>query len=252
MPSKWSWLALGAGAYVAFALSLFPAATAIRLLAPPELGLVGVQGTLWSGSAAVGSIAGLAVRDVRWTVRAWPLLIGRLGGRFAAELDDGFVDAELAASGRTLRLTDLRASTSLPTLRQLLPIQGIEGVASATLATLELRDGWPVSVVGELQLAQLQTAPLIATRNAGLIPLGDYEVRFTDTGGQGVAAEVRDTGGPLEVAGTLTLDLERRYTLDALVEPRPGAPQALIDGLAVMTADPDAEGRRRLQMNGSL
>lgn len=252
MPSRWSWVALGAGAYIAFALSLFPAATALRWFAPPELNLVGVQGTVWSGAAAVGSVAGLAVRDVRWNLRPWPLFLGRVGARFEAQLDDGFVNAEIAASPSSVELRDVRASTSLPMLRALLPIEGMQGLANATFSAVELRNGWPTRIVGELRLAQLQAEPLIPMANIRVIPLGDYEVRFDDTGGEGVAAEFRDSGGPLEVSGTLTMDLERRYALDALVEPRPGAPQALLDGLAVMTSDPDTDGRRRLQLTGSL
>ena len=252
MPSKWSWVALGAGAYVAFALSLFPAATAVHWLAPPQLELAGIQGTVWSGSAAVGSVAGLAVRDLRWSLRPWPLFLGRIGGRFEAELDDGFVNAELNVGSNTVRLSDVRASTSLSTLHRLLPIQGMQGLASVALASLELQNGWPTRVVGELNLAQLQAEPLMPSANVRLLPLGDYAVRFNDTGGEGLAADFRDTGGPLEVAGTITMDLERRYALDALVAARPGAPQLLLDGLAVMTSEPDADGRRRLQMTGSL
>ncbi len=252
MPSQWSWVALGAGAYVAFVLSSVPAATALRWFAPPELDLVGVEGTIWAGSAAAGAVAGLAVRDVHWRLRPWPLLLGRVGADVDAQLDDGFVEARVAAAGSSVRLSDLRASTSLPTLRRVLPIQGMQGLASATLAALELRDGWPTRVVGVLRLAQLQAEPLMPIPNVRLVPLGDYEVRFNDSEGAGIAAEFRDTGGPLEVTGTLTLDLERRYTLDALVEARPNAPQPLVEGLAAMTSEPDAEGRRRLEMTGTL
>jgi len=36
------------------------------------------------------------------------------------------------------------------------------------------------------------------------------------------------------------------------LKPRPDAPQELVDGINVMTTEPDAEGRRRLMLNGSL
>ena len=61
-----------------------------------------------------------------------------------------------------------------------------------------------------------------------------------------------DNGGPLEVAGTVNIDDTRTYALDALVEPRAGAPESLVEGLKIMTAEPDAEGRRRLNLTGSL
>ena len=48
------------------------------------------------------------------------------------------------------------------------------------------------------------------------------------------------------------MDDARTYAIDALVEPRAGAPEMLVEGLKIMTAEPDAEGRRRLNLTGSL
>jgi len=44
----------------------------------------------------------------------------------------------------------------------------------------------------------------------------------------------------------------RAYFLDGLIKPRADAAQELVDGLNVIASDPDAEGRRRLMLNGSL
>ncbi len=154
---------------------------------------------------------------------------------------------------RRVRLAELRASVALPTLRALLPLQGMEGVANVSLASLHIENGWPTTAVGELKLGQLQVAPLMPTGQPGLIALGDYDVQFTEGPDEGIAAQLKDTGaGPLEVSGSLRLDRERRYALDALIKPRPGAPAALVDGLNVMAEEPDASGRRRLTLTGSL
>jgi len=147
----------------------------------------------------------------------------------------------------------VRASTSLPTLRNLLPLAGMRGVAGLKLSTLDVdvAKGWPTKVVGDLTLAQLETPPLMPTGARRVVPLGDYVVHFLD-GANAVNATFNDTGGPLEVTGTLALTAARGYTLDGLIKPRADAPQELVDGLQVMTADPDAEGRRRLMLTGSL
>lgn len=250
--SKWSWLALGAGAYIAFALALFPAATAYSWFAPAEVQMVGVAGTVWSGGAELASVGGVAFREMRWRVRAWPLVVGRLSGTFEARLADGFVNGALAATPRYVEFTDLRASLGLPELQRVLPLRGVEGVASVVLERLRLEGGWPTQVVGSLRLGQLRAEPFIPTGQPGLIPLGDYEVTFGETQGEGLAATFRDTGGPLEVTGTLRVDRARQYTLDALTQARPGAPEPLLQGLEVMAAEPDAAGRRRLTLTGSL
>jgi hypothetical protein len=88
VPNKWSWIALGAGAYAAFVVATFPAATAYRWLAPPEVRLASVDGTVWSGTAALGSMPGLPLRDIRWNLSALPLLLGRDPKRGGSETGD--------------------------------------------------------------------------------------------------------------------------------------------------------------------
>src|SRR5690606_26983266 len=124
MPGTRSWIALGAGAYLAFVLATFPAGVAYRWFAPPELALIGIDGTVWSGRAALGSVAGLALRDVGWRLAPWRLLLASAGGQAEARLADGFVATEFSAGLRRVTLTDLRASTSLPVLQALLPVDG--------------------------------------------------------------------------------------------------------------------------------
>jgi len=103
-----------------------------------------------------------------------------------------------------------------------------------------------------LKLAGIEAAPLISDGSGALMPLGDYTVTFVPAAAGQIAARVVDNGGPLEVTGTATLDTARAYMLDLLIEPRTGAPEMLVEGLKLTTSDPDAEGRRRLNLTGSL
>jgi general secretion pathway protein N len=248
----WRWVAVGIGAYLAFTLSSFPAGAAYAWFAPAGLQLAGVEGTLWSGRAAAGNVGDLALHDIRWSVHAWQLLLGRVAADLRAQLDEGFVAAQVKASRSRIALSDVRASTSLPTLRGLLPLAGLRGEANLTLSALEidLAKGWPTKVVGDLKLLQLETAPLVGPRGK-LVPLGNYVLRFGEGAGP-INATFNDTGGPLEVSGTIAVDAARAYTLDGLVKPRADAPQDLVDGLNVMLAEPDSEGRRRLTLSGTL
>lgn len=248
MKNRWSWLALGVGAYLAFALSTFPAGTAVSWFVPAPVALNGIQGTVWSGSAASGTIGGLLVQDVRWHVRAWTLLTGRVGANVEARLADGFLNTGITASTSRVQFNDLRGGTSLATLALMLPVRGMRGQASVALSSLELENGWPEHILGELKLAALE----IANGNSNSVPLGDYTVTFGEAPARSIAARFVDNGGPLEVAGTLVVNPAREYTFDALIKPRSGAPQQLVDGLNVMTAEPNSDGRRRLTLTGSL
>jgi general secretion pathway protein N len=242
------WLALGVGAYLAFALSTFPAGTAVRWFVPPPVALNGVQGTVWSGSAASGTIGDLSVQDVRWRLRPWTLLSGRVGANVEARFADGFLKTGITASTSRVQFDDFRGGTSLSTLALMLPVRGMRGQASVALSSLELENGWPEHILGELKLAALE----IANGNSKSVPLGDYTVTFGEAPARNIAARFVDNGGPLEVAGTVVVDAARMYTFDALIKPRDGASQQLVDGLNVMTSDPNSEGRRRLTLTGSL
>lgn len=249
--NRWSWVALGVGAYLAFALVSLPAGTVYRWFAPDNVQLAGIQGTLWSGRAAAGSFGNFVVQDLRWNVHPLPLLVLRLSADVETRLADGFVNTSVSAGPGGVTLSNLRASLSLPALRGVLPIGGTRGLASADFRELTLTDGWPTAAVGELRLAELETPPLVPGGNRQLIELGNYLVQFQESA-NGVSAAFNDTGGPLEVSGTLTLEPNRAYTLQGFVKPRPSAAEALVQGLEIMTGEPDESGRRSLTLTGSL
>jgi hypothetical protein len=128
----------------------------------------------------------------------------------------------------------------------------VRGQATAALSSLEIDNGWPSRALGEVKLAALEVAPFVPNGGAGMVPLGDYTLTFGDAPARSIAARFVDDGGPLEVAGTVVLNEKREYTFDALIKPRAGAPQQLVEGLKLMTADPNADGRYRLTLTGSL
>lgn len=254
MSSRLWWSALGLCAYLAFALAMLPAATVYRWFAPDALRLSGISGSVWHGRAALGSVPGLPVHGLQWQLDAWPLLLGRIVGHVDARLPDGFVNADATVSRGRIVLRNLRASTSLPTLSKLLPIRGTRGLVSLSLDRLRLLNGFPAAVVGTVRIDKLRVAPLVAGKNTGLIPLGNYIVKFGDASGSdaAVAATIHDTGGPLEVDATLRLTKDRHYKLDGRLRPRADASGELVQGLNLMTGSSDAKGFRPFNLDGSL
>jgi general secretion pathway protein N len=250
---RWTWWAVGLGAYLAFTLATFPAGTALRWFAPPGITFAGVAGTLWSGSAASCSARGFRADTLRWRVRPASLLLGRVSAAVEARIPDGFFAGNVTASPSGVRFGELRAATSIPALAGVVPlVRGVRGQASLALDTLVLENGWPVAATGEIKIAGLEAPPLVSNGSGALVPLGNYVVTFVPAPVGQLSARIVDDGGPLELNGTVSLDARRNYNIDALVEPRPGAPEMLVEGLAFITSDPDAEGRRRLNETGSL
>jgi general secretion pathway protein N len=244
---------LGVGAYIAFTLATFPAGAALRWFAPAGVTFAGVAGTLWSGSAANCSVGGFTAETVRWRVRPAALFLGRISADVEARIPDGFVAGNVSASPSRVRLRELRGATSLPALARVVSsLRGMRGQVTVALDSLVLANGWPQEAAGEIKLAGLETVPLIPNGSGALLPLGDYTVTFEPAAEGVLAARVVDNGGPLEVSGTAQIDAARAFVIDALVEPRAGAPEMLVEGLKFMSSEPDAEGRRRFNQSGTL
>jgi len=252
MPGKLSWLALGVGAYLAFALASIPAATAYRWLAPEELRLSAIQGTLWSGQAALGAVDAFPLHDIQWRLRPWTLFMAGLGGEVQTRLQDGFLTTEVSAGFRGTSFSNLRASTSLTSLTGILPLGGIQGSASANFTELRLRDGWPIDAVGQITLSELAVPPILPTRSNAVIPMGSYRITFGASGGQGLAGSFQDQGGPLEVNGSLRLGTDRGYVIEGVVRAKPEASVELVQGVEFMAGPADSSGMRPFNLTGSL
>src|SRR5690606_22914037 len=121
MPNRWSWIALGLGFYLAFALRALPASVALPWFLPPEVRVAGVDGPIWRGSAALVSVDNFAMRNVEWDVHGWPLLTLRLVADVRADLTEGFVATRIAATRDSVALDDTRLDTTLAALAPVLP-----------------------------------------------------------------------------------------------------------------------------------
>jgi len=260
VPVRKAWLAVAGAAYFVFLVASFPAATAHRWFAPEALYFDGVDGTIWTGSTDLASLPGMPMRELRWNLDALSLLLGRLSVQFEARLADGFVRGRVAVSPGTVGVRDLQASANLALLDGALSLGGVQGLASLNLLSLELEDGWPTAVTGTLRIEQLRVPPLMPSGGSPvLIPFGNLEVTLNGVAGRALLAVVRDSGGPLEVAADLALELVHPYSLAgavpsvaARVRERPDAPGELELPLDMLTVATDTEGWRTLDLDAWL
>ncbi len=247
-----AWVGLAAGVYVAATLALFPAGTAYRWFAPPQLEIAGIEGSIWRGRAALASIAGFGVYDLEWAVSPWSLLTGRLNARVQARQPDGFVNAEIFAGLSSIRIIDMQATTSLATIGHVVSMGDVQGLVSAQLAELELERGWPVRAIGQVRIANLETPLLMPSGPSDLIPLGNYVVQLIDSGTSEVRGTFEDQGGPVEVEGSFALSSDRTYELSGLVLPRPDAPQEIVQAMVFLAPEDGGTGRRVFELTGRL
>lgn len=245
MPVRW--IALAMVAYLAFAIALFPADVAHRWFAPGDIRLSGVQGSVWSGGAALGSAGPLGFHNVRWRVRPWSVLLARPEGRVETGLGDGFLQTDVRIGGSDIVLIGLTATCGLPALASVLPIAGIRGQVSFQLAELVLHDGWPAAARGQLRLGQLTVPSLVG---GDPIALGNFNVVLS--GADGLQGTFQDQSGPLEVRGSARLGAAGEYEINGLVRARPEADASLRRAVELLTGDPDDAGMRAFSFGGTL
>jgi len=209
----------------------------------------GVEGTLSSGQAAEIGVQGRPlVRDLAWTLRKLPLLLGRASFALSGGRDGQLVDgiASVVPSG-TLTLSDFKLVTPLKDGLSAAGYPGmpVEGQLGLDLGVLKLRKNWPEKALGTLTLKglgwKLGREPVL---------LGDYEA-VLDNETAGVKADIRSLTGTLEVTGQARFGNDRSYEMNLQMRPKPGAPP-MVGNLVANLGQPDTQGWYHLRRQGRL
>jgi hypothetical protein len=223
-----------------------PASWALRL-APGSVSCEQPAGTLWHGGCARLQAAGMAIGPVRWSLHALPLLIARIDAE--VESDDARLPGQARLALRTggrLDASTVRAQLTLsPELLPSFP-EGWQGQVRLDLATLSIAEGRLKSLQGTVDVASLrQLNPPMA--------LGSYELRFAPaaSAADAVAGTLRDTAGPLSVAGTLRYTASGGYEINGTVAARSDATPELTKAVEYL-GEADAQGRRQFSLAGTL
>src|SRR5690606_42131284 len=79
-------VAAGIAALVIGLVLTFPARIAYQWLAPAQVALSSISGSVWNGAAAQGSAAGLFLSDITWTFQPLSLLRLKAGYTVTAKI----------------------------------------------------------------------------------------------------------------------------------------------------------------------
>ena len=242
-------LIAGAIIYTIFLIALFPAPIAYKWLAPDSIELSGVQGRLWSGRATTGFLGDTEARNINWKFIPLDLFVGRITGKINMLLGDGFVETKASVTFGGLALRELRAAFDLQILEDFIPIGATQGTALAQIEHLVIEEGWPIKLIGELRLMELMVAPFIPS-GAALIPIGSFRLAFLDN--SKLEGAIEHLNGPLETSGNIELRPNQAYDIEIFVKALPDASQELLQGLELMTGEPNNLGFRAFNLAGSL
>lgn len=243
--SRKTLLFVGLLTFVAGFVMLFPARVAYDWFAPPVLQASGLEGTIWSGSAAEASAAGLYLRELKWRLRPLRLLTGKLAASVQASPSSGFLEADVAAGiGGDITLGNVNGSLPLGDFAAIARMPGLAGTASVQFEELRLRDGLPVSADGTLAVADL-VAPMIDPS-----PIGSYRAEFF-TDDNAVVASIEDVSGMFDLAASLTVSSDRNYQFIGKVAATDSTSEKLRQQLRFL-GSPNDRGQHDIRLEGQL
>jgi hypothetical protein len=248
-----AYILLGLLVYGAFLVMSFPAERAFVLLQSqlPMVRVAGVEGTAWSGRAAVIQIQNQSLQRVKWQFNPWGLFLARV--EFDLSFDgDGRKGSAMAGlrSDGTLALSNVDMQIPMVDVSQILNLGPVLG---------------PIELGGllEMQLSELTVLSTIIQsaegsvywRRAGVTEpltqaLGEFVAQLT-TEEDGVHAQVKDESGPLQLDGNFKLDSGGGYTFRASVAVRDQQQKMLVQGLQAL-GQRGADGRVVVEYSGQL
>ena len=200
---------------------MFPARVAYQLASSPFLAMNGITGTVWNGSAREFSTHGVYLRKLQWKIRPAGLLTGKAIYDVSGSPVSGFFESTIEISlGGTITLRGLSAALPLQMFERAVGISGLRGTANLRLEQLVLVKGRAAALDGTVEVVNL-VAPMVHRSS-----IGGFRAEFF-TQNDGIIGSIEDTDGVVDVAGTLTLSSDRRYSFLGYLSAKPETPEGM-------------------------
>jgi Type II secretion system (T2SS), protein N len=248
----WPIAVIGVVALLAVIIAALPASIVTHFL-PASVHAEDFSGSLWHGSAGKISVNARDAGALEWHLHPAALL----GMAVNADLHwvkVGFVmDGAVIMDRRGITARAVRGSGPIEDLRDLGVAAGWRGTANVNLTELKSDFSALMAAVGDIQVSNLAAAQV-----ADGADLGSYDLKLADgaVGADGnLAAQITDTGGPLEVQATIHYSAkEHTGLLTGTLKERADASPALRSQLQNLTQlrGRDSQGRIPVELEFSL
>ncbi len=252
MMRRYRLLLFGIAAYLLFLLILFPATTAWSLFVSEKLPLQlgGISGSVWEGSATQATWRGRPLGALHWDLQFLPLLLGKLGADFSLQFQNGYMqgEVEVPMSFGSLSLAELKGQ--LPVVKAMsfappLPVT-LAGTVSLDIPKLELDQATSaLNVSGRINWHGAEVLSPKAFK------MGNLQADIATDEKGGVAAQLKDLGGPLQLDAQLRFMSDRNYKLSGTVAAAGDAEPSLQQALNWL-GKTDRDGRYHLDLDGQL
>jgi general secretion pathway protein N len=247
-------IAAGLAAFFVTVLASIPAGVVVRWLGPEWLRVSGISGSLWHGTARSIEAGGLRLGRTDWELLGWSVLLGRLSGRVESRFGDGVASGDVAIRlGGGFDCTACRYEGALSNLWPVVAaLRSVEGRMVAEIPTLQVRNGWPTRAVATVHLSgvSLPLSADVAALQPQVALVAQVASDPVDESGI-IEAEVKDDGGPVELAATLAFSPPGAFTLSGRVKARAGAPADLVNALNLL-GPRDSGGTTQVSLSGTF
>ena len=240
-----SLVTLGVVCFLIFLIIKLPANFALSLFAPDSVEFAGVEGSLWNGSANALVLSDSNVGSITWKIKWHHLLTLKLAADVELERpDNGFAQGIVAVGlGNSVQLKNFRALINSAVL-QIPALSFINADLAFDLQQASLKAGWPTELHGTVNIANLRSNQVNAM-------LGNFSIAFLEQDELPLVGQFTDEQATLVAKGTLTLEADRRYSVQGAITPTNETDPSVRNALRFMGA-PDADGVVTLNMQGAL
>jgi len=199
---------------IAILLSLAPAKTILPWFTDsiPELHLTNVEGSVWSTSIDTVSFKNATLNNIKLSTNPLGLLLGNLNSTLGINDQNIQLDTELSLSNNDYQINnaDFEINTAyIPSVIRL-PIEGLEGMVSGTVETLQMTNKSFVTVDGAGQWKDA----VIAYPNNDL-NLGDvsFQLEKAEVDDKTIRLVVVENEGVLDLKGDIELSLNKHVSM---------------------------------------
>lgn len=259
LPFDVRFLVLGVLVYIISLILTFPADRAYaywrnadlsRQMTSRQFSLMGIHGSVWSGTADTGMVGGQRLESFEWHLRPWSLLLGRVGLSWSCQLPES---ANKQGHGRGITSVGLDGSVAFSELEARVPASMMASMANLSA----LRPSGMISL--NLQDMEWDGQGLVSAEGrvvwngAGIsllkpVALGDLTLTVETENGT-VKGVIADSGGPLSISGVATLSADGNYQFKGALAARND--QDLKNALRSV-GRPGPDGKVKVNYSGNL
>ncbi len=232
--------------YLLFLIVNLPASIVLSSVTlPANLSYSTVSGSVWSGKLQQVRYRGVSLGTVNWELSPFNLLLAELSSDISVVNNKQFLNTELTISySGKIELQETRFSVDLSLLQPLtygMPFS-YDGKASGYFPVSYFHKNNHIGLNGKLSLSSLA---MISPQQQ---VLGNFAINFRAENEGATSGKIKDTGGPLNISGQLSLKKNGLFTVSAKLASRE-AGSSLEQAIAFLGAK-DSSGR--VQLNSSF